>query len=144
MKNVLTFLLLTLAVSAFGQTGIIRGKVIEAATGWEVIGATVQIDGATTGTVTDIDGTFSLKADPGVYSVLISYVGYAAQKVNEVEVAAGDVTILGDIPMEEEAVTTETVVITAKTIKTSETAMQTLQRKSIKTLDAISSQAFSL
>ena len=66
MKNVLTFLLVVLATSAFGQSGIIRGKVIEAATGWEVIGATVQVEGAATGTVTDIDGTFSLKSDPGV------------------------------------------------------------------------------
>lgn len=144
MKNVLTFLLLFLAVSAFGQSGTIRGKVIEAATGWEVIGATVQVEGAATGTVTDIDGTFSLKADPGVHAVLISYVGYAAQKINEVEVKSGDVTVLGDIAMEEEAVTTETVVISARKIQTSESAMQTLQRKSIKTLDAISSQAFSL
>ena len=144
MKNVLIVLLVTFATMAFGQSGTIRGKVIEAATGWEVIGATVQVEGVGTGTVTDMDGTFSLKSEPGVHVILISYVGFAAQKISEVQVQAGQVTVIGDISMEEEAVTTETVVISARKIQTSESAMQTLQRKSIKTLDAISSQAFSL
>ena len=134
MKNVLIVLLVTFATMAFGQSGTIRGKVIEAATGWEVIGATVQVEGVGTGTVTDMDGTFSLKSEPGVHVILISYVGFAAQKISEVQVQAGQVTVIGDISMEEEAVTTETVVISARKIQTSESAMQTLQRKSIKTL----------
>ena len=144
MKNVLLFLLVALAVSLNAETGIIRGKVIEASTGLEVIGGTVQVDGAAVGTITDIDGSFSLKLEPGNYSLVFSYVGFAAKRMEGVEVKAGDVTVLGDILLEEASITIDEVVVAAKKIQTSEAAMQTLQRKSIKTLDAISSQAFSL
>ena len=53
----------------------IKGKVIDKTTGETVIGASVKIKGSTIGTVTDINGNFTLNADPNAVLV-INYIGY--------------------------------------------------------------------
>ncbi|MDD4399896.1 MAG: SusC/RagA family TonB-linked outer membrane protein [Dysgonamonadaceae bacterium] len=57
----------------------VRGTVVDDA-GEPVIGATIQIKGTSQGTVSDIDGNFSLSA-PANGTLVVSYVGYAAQEV---------------------------------------------------------------
>lgn len=67
---------LLLVVNVFAQTGSIRGTVKDAATGETLIGATVRY-GDGQGTVTDIDGHFSLDGlNYGTYKLVFSYVGY--------------------------------------------------------------------
>ena len=51
-------------------------------TGETVIGATVRAVGASTATVTDFDGNFSLKISSEVKQLTVSYVGYATQTVD--------------------------------------------------------------
>ena len=58
-RFVLTFYLLTLAVVAHAQ--VLKGTVIDAATGEALISASIQLKGTASGTVTDIDGRFELK-----------------------------------------------------------------------------------
>ncbi len=58
----------------------ITGQVVDAS-GESVIGASVMVDGAKgVGTVTDIDGNFTLKVKPGT-KLRVSYVGYDTQVV---------------------------------------------------------------
>ena len=57
----------------------VRGTVVDDA-GEPVIGATIQIKGTTQGTVTDIDGNFSLSA-PANGTLVVSFVGYQTQEV---------------------------------------------------------------
>lgn len=45
-----------------------------------IIGANVTIKGTTTGTITDIDGNFSLDASPGM-TLRISYIGYVTREI---------------------------------------------------------------
>ena len=66
----------------------VKGKIMDK-DGNPLIGATVQIKGSNTGTVTDIDGNFALNCNTGDVLV-ISYTGYETQ---EVTVAGGDVNI---------------------------------------------------
>ena len=58
---------------AYSQTEI-TGTVVDE-TGETVIGATVIEKGTTNGTVTDFDGVFTLKVNPGA-TLVFSYVGY--------------------------------------------------------------------
>ncbi len=86
-KNLCYRLILSLAVMFFAldvsaQTTI-RGHVIDD-TGEGVIGATVTVKGTQGGTVTDIDGNFSINCQPGAMLV-VSYIG-----LNPQEVAAKD------------------------------------------------------
>lgn len=61
-------------------TGQVSGTVKDAA-GESVIGATVQIEGSTTGAITDMDGHFSIPAS-GQGKLVISYIGYETMTVS--------------------------------------------------------------
>ncbi len=57
----------------------LTGTVVDAK-GEPIIGATIKVKGSSTGTVTDIDGNFSVEAKPGV-TLEISYVGFKTTEV---------------------------------------------------------------
>ena len=57
----------------------LTGTVVDAK-GEPIIGATIKVKGSSTGTVTDIDGNFSVEAKPGV-TIEISYVGFKTTEV---------------------------------------------------------------
>ena len=59
---------------AFAQSQV-SGKVTSADDGEPIIGASIKVVGTNTGTVTDIDGNFSLVLPEGKNSVKVSYIG---------------------------------------------------------------------
>jgi len=124
----------------FGQ-GTIRGTIIDDITGETVPFATVFIQETSTGTTSDLDGAYSLSLDAGVYTVTYSFIGYADFNVSDVTVTEGEVTLL-DINMKEESEVLDEIVVTAKSIRTTEAAILTIQKKSANLLDGISSQTF--
>lgn len=70
--------MLPLSVQAQGQ--MVKGTVVDE-TGEPVIGATIKIDGQTSGgTVTDLDGNYELEVPAGS-KIVISYIGYLTQTV---------------------------------------------------------------
>ncbi len=70
---------LFLSVGAFAQQITVNGHVKDA-TGEPVIGATIRIDGAQGGAVSDLDGNFTLNVNQGA-TLSVSYVGYETQQV---------------------------------------------------------------
>lgn len=56
--------------------GSVSGKVISAADGVAIPGATVMVRGTTIGTVTDIDGNYSLTLPSGASQLSTSFIGY--------------------------------------------------------------------
>ena len=74
-KQAMLFCLLFISSAMFGQ---ITGTVVDADNGEPLIGASLVVAGTSTGTVTDLDGSFSINAKAG--DVLeISYTGYTAK-----------------------------------------------------------------
>lgn len=69
---------LILSVGAFAQQITVNGQVKDAA-GEPIIGATVRVEGQQGGTVSDIDGNFTLKAAQGA-TITVSYIGYQEYK----------------------------------------------------------------
>ena len=67
-------------VQAVNQQVMIKGTVVEP-NGEPVIGASVQIEGSKQGTITDIDGNFSISA-PANAKLVISFIGYQTQVVH--------------------------------------------------------------
>ncbi len=63
-----------------GMYAQITGTIISSADQLEVIGANVLVKGTNRGTVTDIDGTFSIEAQPEDVLV-ISYLGFETQEI---------------------------------------------------------------
>lgn len=67
--------------SLSAQNTTVSGIVVDAATGEPIIGASVILKNSTVGTMTDIDGNFSLQV-PQNSTLNASYLGYVAQDVS--------------------------------------------------------------
>ncbi|MBK6836417.1 MAG: carboxypeptidase-like regulatory domain-containing protein [Bacteroidetes bacterium] len=79
MKFLLIICLVS-SISTFSQEKFtLSGTIKDAETSETLIGATVMLK-AGLGGATDLDGNFSIKAEPGTYEVVISFVGYDTQK----------------------------------------------------------------
>ena len=81
-KSLLFLFLLALLCpwAALAQTITVSGKVISSDDGYGLPGVTIQVKGTSTGTVTDLDGNYSLNADS--QDVLIfSFVGYKTKEI---------------------------------------------------------------
>ncbi|MCY4158966.1 MAG: carboxypeptidase-like regulatory domain-containing protein [Bacteroidetes bacterium] len=105
-KQLLSFLglLVFIAPTALAQQGKIDGVVTDAATGETVPGASVVIEGTAQGAATQADGYFFINnVRPGTYTLLVSFIGYTTQRVEEVRVSTG-LTTTRDIQLTEEAV----------------------------------------
>ena len=61
------------------QSKLVKGTIVDA-TGMPVIGANVMVKGTTNGTITDMDGKFSLDVDEGA-TLVVSYIGFANQEI---------------------------------------------------------------
>lgn len=77
--------------------------VIKDAQGEPIIGATIQLEGSTTGTITDFDGNFTIKAAPKS-ALNISYVGFKSQRVIVKDANPISVTLTEDTELLEEVV----------------------------------------
>ena len=77
-RFLLSFMLMLTCTLVYAQTEI-TGTVVDE-TGETVIGATVVEKGTSNGTVTDFDGNFVIKVNPGTILV-VSYIGYEKMEV---------------------------------------------------------------
>ena len=106
-------MVLSTASAYAGTKGKIAGTVVDAS-GETLVGVQVFIEGTTRGTVTDIDGKYTIiNLDPGTYTVVFSYIGFATVKVEEVEVIVDKTTTI-DATMVEEAIEGQEIIVTAE------------------------------
>ena len=96
---------LGLCVYGFAQNRQVSGKVADAE-GKPVAGATVMVDGTSTGTTTGTDGKFTIAA-PADATLAVSFIGYETRKV----AVAGKTHV--EVVMHEDAQAIENVVVTA-------------------------------
>lgn len=95
------FYCILVMVGWFWQGGLhlyaqsLRGVVTEAETGEPIIGATVVLKGTTIGTITEMDGSYTLKdIVPGRYNVEAKLLGYDPMEVQEVLIAGNKEVIV--------------------------------------------------
>lgn len=82
MKRVIllfTALIFSIGVM-FGQEATVNGTVVDESTGEPLIGVAVQIEGTTTGTITDLDGNFTISVPAGKKILVFTYVGMTTVK----------------------------------------------------------------
>lgn len=144
MKQLITLFACLFAITLYAETGTLRGTIIEAETGLTVIGANIFIEELSTGTTTDLDGQFSLNLDPGTYTIRITYIGFQTVTIEGVEIEEGKVTLLKEIPLQEENLELSEVVVTAKAMRNTETALITLKKKAPAMMDGISASRIQL
>ena len=82
MKKILYVALFTLSTNIAFSQGTIQGKVTSTETGEELIGATVLLQGTTTGSMADIDGNYTIaNLSAGPYKVICSYISFRSDTV---------------------------------------------------------------
>ena len=103
----IVMLLMLQATAFFGAGNIvakdITGRVTSAADNEPLIGATVQVEGAQGGTITDFDGNYTIKANDG-QTLVFTYIGYVTKKV---KVKGNKI----DVTLEEDGKSLEEVVV---------------------------------
>ena len=82
----------------------VSGQVVDQ-DGEPLTGATIKVQGATTGTVTDLDGNFQLEA-PADATLVVSYVGF-----KDYEVAVRGRAVIGQIQLQADDLTLNQVVV---------------------------------
>ncbi len=80
-----SLLLIVLSISLQAQKGIIKGRVYDRINNEPLPFANVIIEGTTTGTTTDANGNYTLLAEPGLYNVTASFIGYNTKTEYEVQ-----------------------------------------------------------
>ena len=99
--------------TSISMIGTITGRVIDAATGEGLPGATVIVEGTAIGVATDTDGSFRLAQVPdGQQVIIVSYVGYKTARV-PLTIQPG-ATIEQDFELELDVISGEEVLITAQ------------------------------
>lgn len=103
MKSfILVFLIGMLSLASYGQVTV-KGKVTDAS-GQPMPGVNILVKGTTTGTITGMDGTYSIKTDKNA-TLIFRFIGYQTQ-----EVAVGDRTVI-DVVLQEETKKLDDVVV---------------------------------
>ena len=78
--SLLLFCMLALQITA-QQTSTITGLVLDAS-GEPIIGASVLVKGTSNGSITDLDGKFTLSNVPTNGTISVSYIGYTTQEIS--------------------------------------------------------------
>ena len=84
MKKITTFLVLIFLGSLqlmYSQNSTVSGEVIDGNTGEPLPGVNVVVAGTTNGTITNIDGAFTIENVPADASLSFSYIGYLTETI---------------------------------------------------------------
>jgi|AGTN01.1.fsa_nt_gi Large extracellular alpha-helical protein len=87
-----------------GVGQIVQGRITEEHTGEPIIGATIAVKGTNIGTLSDIEGFYSLNVPQNKYILEISYIGFEPYEMNLRTTLSGDVVLKSDVQMLEEVV----------------------------------------
>ena len=99
------------APGALAQTvGTVEGIVTDSDLGTPIPGVNLRLDGTTIGASTDVDGRYSFNAPAGDYTLIASFVGYSAQRV-QITVPASE-SIQADFELGQDALRLEEAVVT--------------------------------
>ena len=96
-------LALFVQLQVFAQGRTLTGTITDG--GEPLPGVSVVVSGTTTGTVTDLDGNFSLEVPADAKSLTVSYVGYDSQTISIGSQSTFNISLAAGVDLEEVVVT---------------------------------------
>lgn len=102
-RLLLALLFSAMAVVTFAQSKTISGTVVDPI-GDPIIGANVTVDGTANGSITDLDGKFTLSNVPDNAKLKISYIGYHTQTISVSSKTIFNITLKEDAQALDEVV----------------------------------------
>lgn len=122
--------------------GKVVGRVVDGETGDPLVGVNVFIQDSMIGAATDLDGNFKLvKLPPGKYAIMVSMIGYSKMVIKDVRVNADDITSL-NVSLKPEILESDEVIVTAKMLHNTESALLKQRQMAVSVSDAISAEDF--
>lgn len=128
-------------LSTFAQSGI-RGIVVDQKHKEALTGAAILVEGTTTGTTADIDGNYEIKLPAGTYTLIVSYVSYNTQRIQNVTVRPGQMLTL-NIEMEEASLELQSVQVIGTVRTDTDLSLIRNVRSALQVVSGISSQQIS-
>ncbi len=129
-----------LLASASVQAGVVKGKIKDARTGEEIIGASVMVkEEPGKGTVTGLDGSFNLSVNRNKYTLVCSYIGYKNYEVT-VDSKSKDI----EIPLNTDEVALGEVTVVASNPGRTEAGARAIERKAMNVVNVMSAKAIEL
>ncbi len=118
MKIIL--LLIILPFNLLAQSGVIKGFVFNSTSNQPIEFATVAIEGTTLGMQTNETGNYEFKnLSPGLYNLVVSYVGFKKKSVLEIQVSNAKPAIV-DVDLDETASELNEIVVQGSSFNRSE------------------------
>ncbi|MFT3740966.1 MAG: TonB-dependent receptor [Breznakibacter sp.] len=144
MRTILISLIFFLySLALFGQRGQFAGKVTDARTGEELVGAAIVVEGSTTGTITDFMGEFVLpNLAPGTYTFRCQFISYEPQVLPNIVIKGSETTRL-EIKMKTVELDLKEVQVVAKANRSSENMLLIEQKNAVIATQAIGNQELS-
>ncbi len=144
MRNIYLLLILMMSsfYAVFGQSGIIRGSVIDGTTSEYLPMVKIQVEGLNKGAFSDLDGKFEFTLPVGMYNLIFSTYPYNKTVINGVEVTAEKVTLVENTPLEAQVAEFGEVTVQAEYKKNTENAILRMKLKSANMIDGISASNF--
>lgn len=143
IKLILTFFVFSIHFSLSAQTSSIKGVVTDKKTKETIIGANVYVENTTIGTTTNLDGEYEIKTlKPGSYNIIVSFISYKKQRIQNVVVKPNQPTIL-NFQLEEEVSTIKGVEVTAIRKKDTDVSLISSIKNSDAVVSGVSSQQIS-
>ncbi|MCK9617895.1 MAG: TonB-dependent receptor [Lentimicrobiaceae bacterium] len=143
IKQIILVFCLTIAgtqiAKADGDAGTVKrytisGNIKDKSTGEELLGATVFVKGLQSGAVTNLYGFYSLSLQPGIYTLMYSYVGYNTIE-KEVKLSA-DVTFNIELETKQEVLQEAVITGVKKNENITKTEMSVM-KMDVKTISKI-------
>ncbi|HLN54389.1 MAG TPA: TonB-dependent receptor, partial [Bacteroidales bacterium] len=92
---VAAFLLLS-GMNAFAQQSAVRGKIADSQTGEPMAGVNIVVQGTSTGTISEADGSYTIQADKNA-NLVYSFIGYVTQVLQVNGRSTVDVSLVSEV-----------------------------------------------
>ena len=139
MKRLLPLLIFGAAALQAGARTV-KGKIRDARTGEEIIGARVEVKGnPSSAVVSGLDGSFNIDTAQGTFTLVCTYMGY---QPFEVQVREGSGNI--EIPLVSKEIELKSVTVTAHNPGRSEAGARLIEKNAMSVVNVMSAKAIEL
>lgn len=133
----LLVLALLLTIISFAQNpGVIGGRITDGSNNEPLAGVSITW-GESAGTVSDVDGRFSIRLPEGKYAITFDFVGYKTKEVSDIAVKAGALNEF-NVVLESSSKELSAVTVSASVRKESVASVLSIQKNNISISDGIS------
>lgn len=123
--------------------GTVKGKITDAESGEELVGATVRIENTSHGAITDMDGNYTIPNVPkGVYKIVVSYISYQTQNFPNAVIDNGQTVVL-NVKLKSDDALLEGIEVVGKANRESQTALLLEQKRALIATQAIGAMELS-